>query len=520
MSIVLRKLSDSPSLTSTWPKDFLASVVVFLVALPLCLGIAIASGAPPMTGLITGIIGGIVVGWLAGSPLQVSGPAAGLVALVAEIITDYQMQGLGLILILAGVLQSLAGFLKLGQWFRAISPAVIQGMLAGIGVLIVGSQIHVMLDVTPESNGLANILSIPQTLTKGVFPQENATHLWAAMIGAISFAVITLWNLLPAKVKLIPASLMAVMVGVIIAQWVNFPIRYVELPGSILSGLTLPTLNSVGLLADPQVWVWVLTIAIVASAETMLSVTAVDHMQDGPRAHYDKEMIAQGVGNTLCGLVGALPMTGVIVRSSANVHAGAQTRLSAVLHGVWLLGLVSFFPKVLELIPTASLAAILVYTGLRLVSISAIRRLWGIAKTEVLIYAVTLVMVVGTNLLEGVIAGSLVAILKLLYTLSDLTGKSVENEDGSVNVYLKGSATFLSLPKLVAILEQQPPGRQLTIYIDELNYFDYSCLEALESLEHQYHLSGGVLSVEWQALRDKLPGKKQAMATGASSSHH
>jgi MFS superfamily sulfate permease-like transporter len=520
VSIVLNKLSDSPSLPSSGPKDFLASIVVFLVALPLCLGIAIASGAPPMTGLITGIIGGIVVGWLAGSPLQVSGPAAGLVALVAEIITDYQMQGLGLILILAGLLQSLAGFLKLGQWFRAISPAVIEGMLAGIGVLIVGSQIHVMLDVTPESNGLSNILSIPQTVLKGLFPMGNATHHWAAMIGVISFVVITLWNLLPARVKLIPASLLAVMAGVIISQWVNLPIRYVELPGSILSGLTLPTLASIGLLADPQVWVWVLTIAIVASAETMLSVTAVDQMQDGPRAHYDKEMIAQGVGNTLCGLVGALPMTGVIVRSSANVHAGAQTRLSAILHGVWLLGLVSFFPHLLELIPTASLAAILVYTGLRLISVTAIRRLWGIAKSEILIYGVTLVMVVGTNLLEGVIAGSLIAILKLLYVLSDLKGNSVENEDGSVNVYLKGSATFLSLPKLVTILEQQPKGRQLTIYIDELNYFDHSCMDALESLEHQYNLSGGTLSVEWQALQDKLPGKKQVYAKGASHHHH
>lgn len=519
MASVIKKLSDSPFFASTWPKDFLASIVVFLVALPLCLGIAIASGAPPMTGLVTGIIGGIVVGGLAGSPLQVSGPAAGLVALVAEIITDYQMQGLGLILIFAGILQSLAGFLKLGQWFRAISPAVIQGMLAGIGVLIAGSQIHVMLDVTPESNGLANIFSIPDTVVKGLFPLENATHHWAAMIGLISLLVITLWNMLPAKVKLIPASLMAVIAGVVIAQMVNLPIRYVELPGSIVSGLTLPTLSTMTLLADPQVWVWIMTIAIVASAETMLSVTAVDHMQDGPRAHYDKEMIAQGVGNTLCGLVGALPMTGVIVRSSANVQAGAQTHWSAILHGVWLLALVSFFPHVLELIPTASLAAILVYTGLRLISISAVRRLWAIGKSEVLIYWVTLVMVVGSNLLEGVIAGSIVAILKLLYTLSDLTGRSVENADESVSVYLKGSATFLSLPKLVTLLEHQPLGRQLTIYIDELNYFDYSCMEVLESLEHQYNLSGGTLTVEWQALQDKLPGKKQAYVKGASIHH-
>ncbi len=499
-----------------WTRDFLASVVVFLVALPLCLGIAIASGAPPMLGLVTGIIGGIVVGSLAGSPLQVSGPAAGLVALVAEVITDYQMQGLGIILLLAGLIQLLAGVLKLGQWFRAISPAVIQGMLAGIGVLIVVSQFHVMLDVSPESNGLANILSVPETIAKGLFPTQDSTHHWAAMVGAVALLVVIGWNFLPKRVQLVPGTLVAVVAAIAFAAMLNLPVRYVSLPGSIVSGLTFPTVERLSLLGDPNVWVLACTIALVASAETMLSASAVDQMHHGPRTRYDREMLAQGVGNTLCGLVGALPLTGVIVRSSANIQAGAQSRWSAILHGVWILGLVSLFPHILEMIPTASLAAILVYTGYRLVKIATIKRLWGIGKFEVLVYFVTLGTVVATNLLEGVIAGTVLSLAHLLYTLSNLKGESRE-EGGVVKLHLKGSATFLSLPKLVTIMERQPLGRDLHISVEDLSYIDHSCLELLHSWETQYMMSGGTLTIEWQTLYRKLPGGKRV--EGGLSQH-
>lgn len=514
-----KDLTKNPSQQAGWLQDFFASIVVFLVALPLCLGIAIASGAPPMLGLVSGIIGGIIVGSLAGSPLQVTGPAAGLVAIVANAITEYQMQGLGVILLLAGLIQLLAGVLKWGQWFRAISPAVIQGMLAGIGVLIVVSQFHVMLDVTPESNGLANIRTIPDSIVKGLFPAGNATHHWAALIGVISLFGIFAWNLLPKKAQFVPPTLVAVVLAVVVADGVNLPIRYVELPGSIAASLHFPTLKSLALLTDPQVWLLALTIAVVASAETLLSASAIDQMHDGPRTKYDKEMLAQGVGNTLCGLVGALPLTGVIVRSSANIQAGAVSRRSAILHGVWILGLVSFFPYLLEKIPTASLAAILVYTGYKLVRVPAIRKFWAIGKTEFLIYAVTLCMVVSTNLLEGVIAGAILSIIKLLHTLSNLQGHSIEDE-GVVNLYLKGSATFLSLPKLVDILERQPLGRRLNIYIDDLIHIDHACMELLESWEKQYQLSGGTLTVEWQALNDKLPGKRLLDAQGHPISDH
>lgn len=499
--------SAAPEKSGGPMRDFLASIVVFLVALPLCLGIAIASGAPPMAGLVTGIIGGIIVGSISGSPLQVSGPAAGLVALVAEIIIEYKMAGLGVILLLAGIMQLTCGFFKVGQWFRAISPAVIEGMLAGIGVLIIVSQFHVMLDVAPESSGVANILSIPETIMKGLFPVEDSTHHWAAMIGVISISTILLWNLLPGKAKLIPSSLVAVIVAVSLVMIAQWPVRFVEIPDAIFSVLTLPTPATLSLLLRPEAWVMAATIAIVASAETMLSASAVDKMHSGPRTKYDKELVAQGVGNTLCGFVGALPMTGVIVRSTANIHAGATSRLSTILHGTWLLGLVSFFPHVLEMIPTSCLAAILVYTGYKLVKLDVVRKLWAISKGEVLVYAVTLVMVVSTNLLEGVIAGAVLSIIRLLHMLSSLHGHSVE-ENGDIKLTLKGSATFLSLPKLVSILERQPLGKKLHIYVDQLNHIDQACIELLHSWEKQYSLSGGTFTVEWQALHDKFPGRK------------
>lgn len=501
---------------ATFRSDFLASIVVFLVALPLCLGIAIASGAPPMLGLVTGIVGGIVVGSISGAPLQVSGPAAGLVALVAEIIVKFDVAGLGIILLLAGVIQLVCGVLRMGQWFRAISPAVIQGMLAGIGVLIIASQFHVMLDVSPESNGLSNILSIPQTVMKGLFPLDNSSHHLAAMLGVVTISVILLWNLMPKKLSVIPGTLAAVLVAMFLADVMNWPVRLVNIPGEMVSVLTLPTLKSFAILTNPEAWIMALTIAIVASAETMLSASATEQMHDGPRTRYDREMMAQGLGNAICGFLGALPMTGVIVRSSANIQAGAKSRWSAVMHGFWLLALVSFFPHILEMIPTACLAAILVYTGYKLVKPDTIIKLWNISRWEVAIYAVTLSMVVATNLLEGVIAGTILAVVRLLFTLSSLQGRSTE-EDGCVKLALKGSATFLSLPKLVSILERQPLGRDLHIYVDELNHIDHACMELLQSWEKQYELSGGTLTIEWQTLADKLPGHQMAVKSGTST---
>jgi len=317
------------------------------------------------------------------------------------------------------------------------------------------------------------------------------------------------WNFVPGRFKLIPPALVAVLAGEVMVGVLHLPVNLVSLPGQLTDAITLPNMQSLSLLTQADVWVMVATIAIVASAETMLSAGAVDKMHKGPRTDYDREMVAQGVGNTVCGLLGALPMTGVIVRSSANIHAGATSRVSAILHGVWLLLLVALFPFVLEKIPTASLAAILVYTGYKLFRPDAIRTLWQQGGAwEVAVYGVTLVMVVATNLLEGVIAGTVVALLRLVYVLSRLEGYTIAEEGNRLQLYLRGSATFLSLPRLVSILDKQPPAQELHIHVEHLDFIDHACLEHLRTWESFYALSGGSVIVEWHTLTQKLNGNK------------
>jgi MFS superfamily sulfate permease-like transporter len=490
---------------STFSKDFLASIVVFLVALPLCMGIAIASGVPPALGLITGIVGGLVVGFLAGSPLQVSGPAAGLAVLVYQLVQEHGLQMLGVVLVGAGALQLAAGLLKVGQWFRAISPSVIHGMLAGIGVLIFASQFHVMVDGSPRGGGLENLFSIPEALYKGVFPLDGSTHHLAATIGLITILTILGWNRFrPASMRMVPAALVAVILASVAAAAWGFPIKRVETPQSLIEAANFPALADFARLLEPEVLIMAVVFAFVASAETLLSASAVDQMHTGPRTNYDRELAAQGVGNLICGGLGALPMTGVIVRSSANVQAGAKTRLSAVIHGVWLLGTVAIFPWLLNHIPTASLAAILVYTGFKLVDVARIRKIAGFGRAELAIYLATLISIVCTDLLTGVLIGLGLAVAKLVYTFAHI--KVVRDYDeaaGRVDLVLHGSATFLGVPRLAAALEQTRPGKEVHVHVEHLSYIDHACLDLLSSWEEQYLATGGTLVVEWHELVDR-----------------
>ena len=487
--------------------DILASIVVFLVALPLCMGIAIASGAPPdraaAVGIITGIVGGLVVGFLGGSPLQVSGPAAGLTVLVFELGRQYGWGVVGVVVFLAGAAQLAAGLLKLGQWFRAVSPAVIHGMLAGIGVLIFASQFHIMVDDEPRSNGLENLLSIPEAIAKGVKPTGDLSHDDAARIGLLTIALVVLWRpLVPKVLKVVPATLVAVVAATALTAGLGLPIKQVQIPDNLTDALQLPT---AAVLERLPGWLTLLgaaaSLAFIASAETLLCATAVDQLHKGPRTRYDRELAAQGVGNLICGLLGALPMTGVIVRSATNVEAGARSRLSAILHGAWLLLFVVLLPYLLRLIPTAALAAILVYTGYKLISVKAIRTLWGYGKSEVAIYAATVAVIVGKDLLTGVLVGIGLSLAKLLYTFSHLAVRleSAPGEGRTV-LYLEGAATFIRLPKLAATLEAVPPNTELHVHFEELTYIDHACLDLLMNWGRQHEAAGGRLVVDWESL--------------------
>jgi MFS superfamily sulfate permease-like transporter len=480
--------------------DFLASIVVFLVALPLCMGIAIASGMPPAAGLITGIVGGLVVGFIGGAPLQVSGPAAGMAVIVWELVEKHGPVMLGIIVLFAGLLQLAAGLASLGQWFRAISPAVIHGMLAGIGAVIFASQFHIMVDDKPRGSGILNLISIPEAIYKGIFALDGSTHHLAATIGIITIIVMVLWTRYkPAKLKFIPGPLVAVVVGSSAANVLGYPIKFVSVPDNLFATFVYPSWEALQKGLTPEILGAALAVAFIASAETLLCTAATDQIA-GTRSNYDKELAAQGVGNALCGLVGALPMTGVIVRSTANIEAGGKTKYSAILHSVWLLLLVVAFSQALALIPLASLAAILVFTGYKLVNPAKIRLLARFGRGEVAIYAATFAGIVVTDLLKGVILGIILAVGKLLYTFTHLKIHRVERSGDRVDIHLEGAATFVGLPKLAAALEQIPPGVELHLHFENLNYIDHACLDLIHNWKAGHTVDGTRVVVEWDAL--------------------
>lgn len=602
---------DATARSTTFFADLLASVVVFLVALPLCMGVAIASGAPVAAGLITGIIGGIVVGALAGCPLQVSGPAAGLTVIVFEIIERLGLEALGLIVLVAGLLQIAAGAARLGQWFRAVSPAVIKGMLAGIGFLIVGSQFHVMIDDKPPGNGATNLELIPAAIQKAcrtipladrerwsadlaalnesrgllteqgsilkglAAPQVPWTDLarrqaavaervaqWsraarpatdaleevsqalaevqtalaaqdaaaaashaaavvaalttaqrdlkhpqlAGALGLLTIVVIVLWQeLAPRKLRGIPPALTAVIVVTLLAWGFQLPVFHVDVPSQLWNDIHWPTAAAFQAIPPLVLLQYGLLVAVVASAETLLCAAAVDQMQTGPRTRYDQELMAQGVGNTLCGLVGALPMTGVIVRSSANVLAGGKSRLSTMLHGVWLLVCVAGLAALLRMIPTSCLAAILVYTGFKLIDAKAMRELLDYGWGELVIYGVTIVLIIFEDLLTGVVVGIALSGVKVLYVFSHMeVSAQIDASRKTATLYLRGAATFIRLPQLASQLERIPAGCDIHVDLTDLDFIDHACLDLLMNWGAGHEATGGRMTLDWDTLHGRF----------------
>ncbi|MFE3328800.1 SulP family inorganic anion transporter [Streptomyces sp. NPDC059176] len=467
-------------------QDFTASVVVFLVALPLCVGVAVASGVPAELGLVTGIVGGIATGLMRGSSLQVSGPAAGLTVLVFEAVREFGLPVLGVIVLATGALQILMGALRLGRYFRAISVSVVEGMLAGIGLVLIAGQLYVMTAATAPASGTGKLAALPSTFLRAA---GSPTAVASFFVGAGAITVLVLWKRVPRMLRTVPAPLAAVGLATLVASLAGLPVATVEVKG-LLGSVQPPPLASFGELASVGVLGTIVAFTLIASAESLFSAAAVDRLHDGPRTEYDKELVAQGTGNVVCGALGALPLTAVIVRSAANVQAGARTKASRVLHGVWLLLFAALLPSVLAYIPIPALAGVLVYSGAKLIPVRALVSLWYGHRGEVLVLVVTAVSIVAVSMFEGVLIGLALAVAKTAWDASHVRLEVVDKGAGPVQAHLSGNATFLRLPKILDSLESLPQDRPVELDLSGLHHLDHACRTALEAWAARHSAEG------------------------------
>jgi MFS superfamily sulfate permease-like transporter len=478
--------------------DLLSGMVVFLVALPLCLGIAIASGAPPFAGIICGVIAGIVVGSLSGSNVSVSGPAAGLIAIVLVAITDLGYEPFLVAVVIAGLIQLSLGFAKAGTISSFFPTAVIEGMLVAIGIIIIMKEIpHAIgYDKAHEGDWFSyELLSSDKGFFTEIIHAFNYAHLGAIIITVVSMVILIGFMKVPAlkKIKVVPGALVAVIVGVIINE--SFKSTGSSLAISQEHLVTLPTASSfsefIGQFSTPdfsaftnsKVWIVGVTIAIVASIETLLCLEAGDKMDPLKRySSANKELKAQGIGNMLSGLIGGLPMTSVIVRTTANINAGARTKLSAIAHGVFLLLAVLAIPGLLNKIPLACLAAILIMIGLRLASPKVFSHVWHTGKHQFIPFIATVIAVVATDLLKGVAIGlgvSIIFILRGNMKLAYFFKKEKHHEGETIHIDLAQEVSFLNKAAIKQTLAHLPANSKVVIDAINTVYIDYDVLELI-----------------------------------------
>lgn len=464
--------------------DLPASLVVFLVAVPLSLGIAVASGAPVAAGLVAAVVGGLVAGSLGGSRVQVSGPAAGLTVIVADLVGQFGWGVTCAITVAAGLLQVVLGSCRVARVALALSPAIVHGMLAGIGLTIALAQLHVVLGGAPQSNAVQNLRELPSQLAHH--------HDQAALVGLVVVGILLLWPRLPAKVRVVPGPLVAVGVATVGATVWRLDVETVDLPPSLLGALSLPDLPR----GDwAGVAVGVLTVTAIASVESLLSATAADKQRAGPRTDLDRELVGQGAANAVSGMVGGLPITGVIVRTTTNIAAGARSRASAILHGVWVLVFALFLVALVERIPMAALAGLLVVVGLQLVKVSDIRHVGR--HRELPVYVATVLGVVLLNLLEGVLIGLALAVLLVLVRVvwARVRAERVDTGDGEHwRVVVEGTLSFLSMPRLSHVLAQLPPRSTVELEL-ATDFLDHAAFDHLDAWIRHHEASGGTVRV-------------------------
>ncbi|MDU0294413.1 SulP family inorganic anion transporter [Saccharothrix longispora] len=455
--------------------DLPASVVVFLIAVPLSLGFAAATGAPLIAGLVSAVVGGVVAGALSGAPLTVSGPAAGMVVITSGIIAEYGWAATAMITAGAGLVQVALGLTRVGRVALSLSPAVVHGLLAGIGVTIAVGQLVVVLGGRAGPSVLDNLARLTGPVGGG-----------ALLVGAVAVVVLVAWPAVP-RSSYVPAPLVAVLAAT--AAGSGLPVARVDLPENALDQLVLPRMPS-GAVAG--IAFAVLAVAVVTAVESLLSAVAVDKLHPGPRADLDRDLVAQGVANTVAGALGGLPVSGGIARGSTNVAAGARTRASTVLHGVWIAVFVLALGSVLELIPLAALAGVLLVVGVRLVSVRRMRALWR--HGEFTAYAVTAVGVVALGLVEGVLLGVAVAALRSLHRLTRSSVR-VEPEHDGWRVVIRGSLVFLGAGRLVRALRDIPLGRRVVLEL-HIDFLDHGAYEAIDDWRTGYERLGGSVEVD------------------------
>jgi MFS superfamily sulfate permease-like transporter len=478
-----------PGLIENGKTDAVSGFIIFLIALPLCLGIALASGAPPIAGIISGIVAGTVANLLSGSYVTINGPAAGMIVIVAGAVTELGFAGALAVGVVAGAIQIVLGLVRSGKLTGFFPLSVIHGMLAGIGLIIMAGQIHVVVgNENPREHGIGILTSIPESVLDPV----PAT----ALVGLAAVVVMVAWPMLGNIAKVVPAPLVAVVVGTGIALVSGAGPRLDLGEGGLLAGFAAPDFS--GILSGPAIK-WIVLYVFVASLESLLTAEAVDKLDPWQRrSNMNKELIGKGAGNLLSSAIGGLPMIAEVVRSKANILNGARTRWSNFFHGVFLAVFVLAAPGLLELIPLAALAGILLVIGFKLAHPNDFRHALHVGKVDFALMVITAFTVLLTDLLIGVATG---IILGLVWAV--VRGTSLGNlfkptitltEQGDqITIELRKALGFHNFIPLRSKLDTLPPGKTVTLDFTGVHYIDPTVMERLHDFEVSYALDGGTV---------------------------
>ncbi len=505
-------LSGWAGLRQNWKADLTSGFLVFLIALPLCLGISMASGFPPVSGIFTAIIGGVMVSFFGGSHLTIKGPAAGLIVIALGAVNELgqgdPLVGYRLtlaVIVAAGLLQIVFGWIKSGVLADFFPSAAVHGMLAAIGIIIAAKQIFTLMGVKPEATETVGLLA---EIPKGI----AAMNPEIALIGLVSLLILFLVPLFKNPlIKKIPAPLLVILVAIPLGRYFDLehehtylfldgheysigPKFLVTLPSNLLAAVTFPDFS---MLFSPVSIKYIIMFALVGSLESLLSAKAIDTLDPYKRkSNMNRDLLGVGAGNTLAGLIGGLPMIAEIVRSSANINNGGKTWWSNVFHGLFLLVFVAFFPMLIHQIPLAALAAMLIFTGYRLASPKEFYNTYKIGKEQLIIFLMTIVFTLATDLLIGIGVGILTKIIMHLinglpfrYMFKPLFSVRVNGDEYTVDVF--HSAVFSNYIKLKKSFDALPRGKKIKVDFTNANLIDHTVMENLHHYQHDYEHDGG-----------------------------